>query len=124
MLNPNIHGAKVILCIWWDQKGVIHCELVKPSQTIMEGLYWQQLILLKRSIAEKRAEYATRHESIIFYYESVRPNVAVPVKKCLEDCGWKNVLIGICFNSEQDIKNWLNSFFGFKITRKMGKSND
>ena len=32
--KPNIHGAKVMLCIWWDQKGVLYYELLKPGETI------------------------------------------------------------------------------------------
>ena len=42
--KSNIHGAKVILCIWWDQKGVLYYELLKPGETIngprvLEGMY-------------------------------------------------------------------------------------
>ena len=32
--KPNIYGAKVMLCIWQDQKGVLYYELLKPRETI------------------------------------------------------------------------------------------
>jgi len=32
--KPNIHGSKVMLCIWWDQLGVVYYELLKPTETI------------------------------------------------------------------------------------------
>jgi len=31
---PKIHRKKVMLCVWWDQKGVIYWELLKPKQTV------------------------------------------------------------------------------------------
>jgi len=139
-LKPNIHGAKVMLCIWWDQKGVIHYELLKPGQTINGDFYRQQLMRLKRAIAEKRPDYATRHESIIFHHDNARPHVAVRVKNYLENSGWEilvhppyspdlapsdyhlfrsmqNALSGIRFTSEQGIKNWLDSFLASKDER-------
>ena len=65
--KPNIHGAKVMLSIWWDQKGVLYCELLKPGETINGERSRTQLIRLKRAIAKKRPEYANRHEAIIFH---------------------------------------------------------
>ena len=63
--KSNIHGAKVMLCIWWDQKGVLYYELLNPGKTINGERYRTQLIRLKRGIADKRPKYATRHEAII-----------------------------------------------------------
>ena len=39
MARPNIHGIKVLLCIWWDQLGVVYYELLKSSKTITEDQY-------------------------------------------------------------------------------------
>ena len=33
-VKPNIHAAKVMLCIWWDQKGVLYYDPLKPGETI------------------------------------------------------------------------------------------
>ena len=87
--KSNIHGAKVMLCIWWDQKGVLYYELLKPGETINGEHYRTQLIRLNRTIAEKRSEYATRNEAIIFHHDNARPHVAIPVKKYLENTGWE-----------------------------------
>ena len=69
--KPNIDGAKVMLCIWWDQKGVLYYELLKPGETINGKRYRSQLIRLKRAIAEKRPEYATRHEPAQFFWDGI-----------------------------------------------------
>ena len=35
--RPNIHGAKIMLYLWWDPLGVVHYELLKSSETITKG---------------------------------------------------------------------------------------
>ena len=37
--NSNIHGAKVMLCIWRDQEGVLYYELLEPGGTINRERY-------------------------------------------------------------------------------------
>ena len=78
-----------MLCIWWDQKGVLYYELLKTGETINGERYRTQLVCLKRATAEKRPEYATRHEAIIFHHDNARPHVAIPVKNYLENSGWE-----------------------------------
>lgn len=96
-----------------------------------EECYLQQFIKLKRAVAEKRREFATRHEAIIFHHDNARPHVARPVKNYLENNVWEvlphplystdrapsdyhlfrsmqNAVIGIWFTSEEDIKNIKN----------------
>ena len=76
-----------MLYIWWDQKGVLYYELLKLGESINRERYRTQLIRLKSAIAEKRPEYATRREAIIFYHDNARPHVAIPVKNYLENSG-------------------------------------
>ena len=59
---------------------MLYYGLLKPGETINGERYQTQLILLKRVIAEKRPEYATRHEAIIFHHDNAGPHVAIPVK--------------------------------------------
>ena len=87
--KPNIHSAKVILCIWWDQKGVLYYELLNLGKTINGERHRTQLILFKRAIAEKRPEYATRLEAIIFHHDNARLHFAISVKNYLKNSGWE-----------------------------------
>ena len=35
----DIHCQKLMLCIWWDQNGVVYYELLKPNETVTAGRY-------------------------------------------------------------------------------------
>lgn len=85
----NIHGSKLMLCIWWDQKGVIYYELLKPNETITGDRYRLQLMRLSRALKEKRPEYFKRHDNVILQHDNARPHVAKPVKTYLETLQWE-----------------------------------
>ena len=44
--RPNRYERKTMLCVWWDQKGVIYYELLKPGETVNTERYRQQMINL------------------------------------------------------------------------------
>jgi len=37
--RPNIHGSKIMLCIWWNQKSFVYYELLKSSDSITGNQY-------------------------------------------------------------------------------------
>ncbi|UYV71485.1 SETMAR [Cordylochernes scorpioides] len=86
--KPNIHGKKLMLCIWWDQLGVIYYELLQPNKTITGERYQQQLMRLSRALKIKRSLYAKRHDKVIYQHDNARPHVAKVVKETLEALQW------------------------------------
>ena len=88
-VRPNIHGAKVMLCIWWDQLGVVSYELFKTGETITGDWYRTQLMRLSRELKEKRLQYQERHQKVILQHDNDRPHVARPVKTYLETLKWE-----------------------------------
>jgi len=77
-----------MLCIWWDQLGVVY-ELLKSNETITGVLYRTQLMRLSRTFKEKRAHYYSRHVKIILLHDNARPHVAAPVETYLETLKWE-----------------------------------
>ncbi|UYV65845.1 hypothetical protein LAZ67_3005620 [Cordylochernes scorpioides] len=86
--KPNIHGKKLMLCIWWDQLGVIYYELLQPNETITGERYQQQSMRLSRALKIKRPLYAKRHDKVIYQHDNARPHVAKVVKETLEALQW------------------------------------
>jgi len=135
--KPNIHGAKLMLCIWWDQKGVVYYELLKPNETITGERYQQQLMQLSRVLKVKRPEYAKRHDKVVFQHDNARPHVARTVKETLEALNWDvlphppyspdiapsdyhlfrsmtHALAEQRFTSYEDTKKWVDSWIASK----------
>ncbi|GBP67268.1 Mariner Mos1 transposase [Eumeta japonica] len=44
--EPGLTHNKLMLCVWWDWKRIIHYELLAPGKTINSDLYCQDLIKL------------------------------------------------------------------------------
>ena len=66
--KPGLMARKVLLCVWWDWKGVIHYELLPNGQTLNSDLYCQQLYRLKAAIDQKRPEL------VVFHQDNARPH--------------------------------------------------
>ena len=63
--RPNRFGRNTMLCVWWDQCGVVYFELLRPGETVNTDRYRQQIINLNHALIEKRPEWARRHGNII-----------------------------------------------------------
>ena len=126
-----------MLCIWWDQLGVVYYELLKPNETITGALYRTQLMRLSRVLKEKHAHYYSRHDKVILLHDNARPHVAAPVKTYLETLNWevlshppyspdiapsdyylfRSMAHGLSeqhFTSYEDTQNWVDSWIASK----------
>ena len=87
--KPNIHGKKLLLCIWLDRLGIVYYELLKSNETIIGPVYRTQLMRLSRVLKEKRAHYYSRNDKVILPHDNARPHVAAPVETYLETLKWE-----------------------------------
>ncbi|GFW97093.1 mariner Mos1 transposase [Trichonephila clavipes] len=86
--KPGLTSRKVLLCIWWDWKGIIYYELLLHGQTLNSDLYCQQLDRLKLVTDQKRPELANRR-GVVFYLDNARSNTSVLTRQKLWELDWK-----------------------------------
>ena len=67
--KPNLN--KRMLCIWWDIRGPIHYELLKPNEKLNSEKYCQQLDNLKTAVEKKRPAMLNR-KNIILHHDNAR----------------------------------------------------
>ena len=87
----DIHCQKLMLCIWWDQKGVVYYELLKPNETVNKERYRRQLGNLAEALNEKRPLIARKHHKVLFHDDNARPHRANIVKEKIERLGWDHL---------------------------------
>jgi len=68
--RPNRYGRKAMFCVWWDQKGVIYYELLKPGKIVNTERYRQQMINLNQALCKKRLEYQKRQHKVILLHDN------------------------------------------------------
>lgn len=86
--KQDIHCQKVMLCIWWDQTGVVYYEVLESNQTVSADLYVGQLDKLAKALVEKRGSKAQTHNKVLFHDDNARPHRANITKNKVEELGW------------------------------------
>ena len=79
--KPGLHPRKVLLCVWWDYKGILYFEHLSSGDTINSDKYCTQLEKLREALAEKRPGLVNRN-NVIFHHDNARTT-------CREKC-YKN----------------------------------
>ncbi|GFY33378.1 mariner Mos1 transposase [Trichonephila clavipes] len=126
-----------MLCTFWDQKGPIYYELLKPGETVNTDRYKQKLLNLNDSILEKHEQYKKQQHKVIFLDDNAPNHRAKPTKDTVKALGWEplmhaayspdlapsdyhlfaslgHALADQCFTSYENVKCWLDDWLASK----------
>ncbi|XP_025158757.1 histone-lysine N-methyltransferase SETMAR-like [Harpegnathos saltator] len=87
--KAGLHPKKVMLCVWWDWKGILYYKLL-PNNEINSEKYCSQLDELKTAIEQKRPEIANR-KGVVFHQDNARPHVSLITRQKLLELGWNSL---------------------------------
>ena len=72
MAKLNIHCLKILVSIWWDQLGVVYCDLLKLTKSITGDHYLLQLMCLSWALKKKRPLCEQKHNKMILQHDNAR----------------------------------------------------
>ena len=128
--KPDVHETEVMLCIWWNTKGLVHFELLNPGQKITTQLYSQELNRAYQALRRKRMDTSKTK----FLQSSARHHIAKITQHKIEELGWEllphppyspdlapsdyhlfrsmqHFLEDKKFKNSEEVKIWVSSYF-------------
>ena len=104
-------------CVWWDQKGVIYYELVKPGETVNTNRCQQQMIDLNRALQEKHTAKRVKETIETFSWEilahaAYSPDMDPSDYHLFASLG--HALAKQRLTSYENVREWLDNWFDLK----------
>lgn len=136
--KPGLTLRKVLLCVWWDIRGIIYYELLKPGDTVTAAVYCEQLERMNEKLKVKRPDLVNR-KGVILLHDNARPHKAVVTREKIAHLNFEvlnhppyspdlapsdfylfrsleHTLRGKKFNNVKEVENFLNSYFSSKTS--------
>jgi len=83
--RPNRYRRNTMLCVWWNQKGVIYYELLKPGETVNTLQTTNDQF---EALCEKRRNIK-KGNKVILLHDNAPSYIAKLVKETIEAFGWE-----------------------------------
>ena len=88
--KASLHPKRLMLCVWWDWKGVLCYKVLLKNQMINSIQYCSQLDQ-PNALDEKRLELVNR-KCIIFHLDNTRQRVSLMTRQKLLQLGWEALI--------------------------------
>ncbi len=131
--KPHKFVKKVMLCVWWNTKGIVHHEVLESGQTVNSDLYCLQLERVNQGLIRKGIDPTKTR----LLHDNARPHVSVKTQQKIEELGWRvlphapyspdlapsdyhlfrsmeHSLRNMQFANIQDVRKWVGDFFASK----------
>ena len=131
--KPHRFVKKVMLCVWWNTRGIVHFEVLESGQTVTNTLFCEQLERTNQALIAK----GENSEKVRLLHDNTRPHVSKVTQKKIEDLEWivlphapyssdlapsdyhlfrsmQHSLREKKFRTQEEVVNWVTEFFASK----------
>jgi histone-lysine N-methyltransferase SETMAR len=90
--NPPLHPKKVMLCVRWTARGIVHRELLLPAgQTVNATVCSEQLERVHKELKTKEPALVTVN-GFVLLHDNAKPHVAKVTRETIIRPGWKTLV--------------------------------
>ena len=82
------YQKKIMLCVRWNESGIIHHEFLQPNQTVTAAVYAEQLLRLNSELMNKRPALVHR-KKLFFHRVNARHHTAKLVTENMKEFNWE-----------------------------------